>query len=417
MTCVVFPHAAWPDFPYPSLLRRIAEREAVYYVDGAEADLPPWLGALEAERLSAWSEPDTLALVLHPYWIDAAAALRPGRLVVFAPGATFEEEARLWSRRFVHASARADLFASASESRYLNAAFRNRSAWLLREDGLSSDEYERLFFQAVAGEHAAAAIASQSLALRRHYETIREQTGPHETVSFLLSAYGHLSDMPDFAETHLLEAFAHAVSLGRTDCLATHYRFRSALLAAGDELEQAVAAFGISAIDAKDKESYESICVLLEHGRSALAKAWLLRVNDDIAGALEAAAKADGSEEAARLRAELLLDAGKLEEALALMSRRPPRSRSEKRDVLLLEGTIRKLLGDVHGAISRFLEAAELDWDAVAAIADMKADREGLTRLRTSLRERRESGTTEEASREETGDVGTDSESPADAEQ
>lgn len=408
MTCIVFPHVPWNDFPYPGLLRRIAEREPVRYAEGDADDLPSWLRALGPEQLSSRSEPEALALVLHPYWIDTAAALLPRRLVFFAPGSSFEEEERPWLRRFVHASAASDLFASASESRYLNAAFRNRSAWLLREDGFAPGEYEQALFEAVTGCGASAAIAGQTRAMLRHYEAIRGQIGPHETVSFLLSAYEHLSDMPESAEMHLLEAFAHAASLRRPDCLATHYRFRSALLAARGELEEAVSAYGMTALEERDKERYESLCLLLEQGHPELARAWLLRFNDDIAGALKALEGAGDGEAASRLRAELLLDAGRLEDALAETERRPPRSRAERRDRLLLAGTLRKLRGDDHGAISRFLEAAELDWDAVAAIADMKAEREALARLRLFLRGNAKEGT---------GDGGTDPESPAGAEQ
>lgn len=118
--------------------------------------------------------------------------------------------------------------------------------------------------------------------------------------------------MPDAAEAHLLEAFAHAVTLGRTDCLVTHYRFRSALHCVRGELEQAIAAYGITAIEPKDKEHYERLHSLMTEGRCALARAWLLRLGDDIVGAL-AAAEADDSEAASRLRIDLMLELGKLE--------------------------------------------------------------------------------------------------------
>lgn len=77
MTCIVFPHVRWSDFSLPDLLARISEREPVYYIEANEKELPPWLSAHAAEQLRELEGTVALALVFHPYWIDAAMSNQP----------------------------------------------------------------------------------------------------------------------------------------------------------------------------------------------------------------------------------------------------------------------------------------------------------------------------------------------------
>lgn len=382
MACIVFPGEP-PDYrAFPTLLRRLGERHPVHYVaDEPPIGAPEWLIPVSPDEIADTPGRWTLALVFHPYWLGAATALRPDRLVLLLPGDSFEEGEQVWRKRFVQAMAAADLIAVASESRYLELSFKKRATWLLQDDGLGAAESGRLFARAVEGEEPADAVGAQRRALRERYAAMRDKAGPHETISFLLSVYEYLLGMPD-AAAHLREAFGHAVALRRPDCLISHYRFLSAILAAEDRLGEALDAYGATAVGAGDKTHYEAMCLLADQGRFALAKALLLRLNDDVVGALEALeTAADPTPEASRMRAGLLLDAGRLSEALAVGD--GGRSRGED---LLLAGAVRKLEGDRFGAIRLYLEAADRDREAIAAIVELREEDEALQRLRQWLR-------------------------------
>lgn len=382
MACIVFPGEPRNGGAYPPLARRLGERHSIHYVtDEPPADAPEWLIPVSPDEIAGAPGRWSLALVFHPYWLGSATALRPDRLVLALPGDSFEGEEPVWRKRFVQAIAVADLIAVASESRYLELTFKKRSTWLLQDDGLGDAESGRLFARAATGEESEAAVVAQRRSLRDRYAEIRDKAGPHETISFLLSVYEYLLGMPD-AAAHLREAFGHAVALRRPDCLITHYRFLSAILAAEDRLEEALDAYGATAASPQDKTHYEAMCLLAEQGRPALAKALLLRLNDDVVGALEALETApDPSPEASRMRAGLLLDAGRLPEAVAVAN--GGRSRVED---LLLAGAVKKLEGDRFGAVRLYLEAAERERDAIAAIVELKEEDEALLRLRRWLR-------------------------------
>lgn len=391
MTILVFPHAPWRDFSYRELLRPLGEQHSLHYVTDGEKErerLPGWIAPLAHEQCAAMSVRPKLAVVTHPYWIAEAAGLRPERLVVLLPERTLEENTPVWNKCLHAAAGAADLLAVASEAKYLEYAFKKRAVWLLRDFGINTgsdageSSVQHLLSGAMLGLGQAEAIAAQQQALASSYAELRERTGPHETVSFLLSAYEYLLGLPE-AESHLLEAFLQAAQLGRADCLTTHYRFVSAILAARDELPEAVAAYGITALSPGDKRRYETLCELLELGKPLLAKASLLCCNDDFAGAL-AVLDGEFSPEAGRLRFRTLLDRGDREAALDCMP--SAANLADKRDALLLRGAVRKLRGDRDGAIRLFLEAAELDGEAIAAIAEMKAEDKALQRLRQHLK-------------------------------
>ncbi|MDF2720570.1 MAG: hypothetical protein K0Q59_245 [Paenibacillus sp.] len=399
MSCIVFPHDSWGHFPFQELIRSLAAEEPCYYVcdenaRGADSDSGSgtfFPSPCTLEQCLAEHRRPELVIVTHPYWVIAAASLYPERLVVMLPDGTYEEQEPYWSRCVTQAAGCADLFAAASESRYLEYAFKYRSVWLLRESGMTGDAYAAALLQAVRGADPHSCIRMQQQALMLRYAALREQMGAHETVSFLLSVYEYLLGMPG-AEEHAQESFLHAVQQARTDCLTTHYRFVSAILAERDELAEAVDAFGATACSDTDKSRYEELCRLLEQNRRVEVKAQLLRYNDDYAGALAALER--GLAEDVPLRMRLQLERGDREGAAALLPQLQAEGMAARRDSLLLQGAVRQLRGDRIGAIRLLLEAAEIDSEAIQPIAEIKAEDQAVRRLRQymKLRAREESG-------------------------
>ncbi|WP_147423893.1 hypothetical protein [Cohnella endophytica] len=365
-----------------------------------------------AEAVALECRRPALAIVTHPYWIEKAASLHPERLLALIPDNTFEEYSELWKSRLAHCVLIADLFGSESESLYLEQAFKKEAVLLLRDaDHLpsegqresmqgSSAEFEVLLRQAVSklltdNVSPVWATALQQHTLVQHYSEIRKAVGPHETASFLLAVYEYLLKLPD-AASHLLESFLHAQQSGREDCIRTHYRFLSAIHAQNDELREAIDAYGVTALSADDRLRYERICEYAENGRADLAAAWLLRENDDLVGALARLHGAYDSE-ATDLKYRWLVESSRWEEALALSGAAGISGKAEKRghpgirDERLLNGYARKLRGDRHEAIRFFLEAAELDQDAIGLIARIKSEDAAIARLRRNMLETGES--------------------------
>ncbi|MFC5403519.1 tetratricopeptide repeat protein [Cohnella soli] len=445
MACVVFPHTGWSYFPYRKILQSLRAFGPISFVTDDEASAesyPEGVASLSPDRLTSIAEPK-LAIITHPYWLEKAAALHPGRFVFLLPERTFEAQSAWWTRCLLLGVGVADLFGAESEAVYLEQSFKNDAALLLRdpdalpgkvsndaavgEVGRRESDYGGEFRHSAAAESAGKgmqreavgrkterewetllrqalvrlladgippswAVVVQRQSWLRHYADIRETVGAHETVSFLLSVYSYL--LGEFgADEYLREAFLHAAACGREDCLRTHYRFLSAILARNGELDEAVDAFGVTALTEEDKDRYARLCLDLEQGKQLLAKARLLRWNDDLAGAIALLDQADDPE-AVRVRRRALIECGRWEEAHATIIPEDSAgvSLADSRDTLLLEGAVRKLRGDRHGAIRSFLAAAELDRDALEHIAGMKSEAAALDRLREELRREAVSG-------------------------
>lgn len=405
MAIAIFPHVPWSRFPYARALAALRNRRAVYYVteDTRTEGYPDWLAPLNPEEARARLKRPELAVVTHPYWIGDAAALRAERLLVLLPEGIPEEGEARWRDRLRQCAALADLFAAESEALYLEQSLKKEAALLLRDSrelaGIGEDRsnqatdpppdwetfLERAIASLLAGESAPIkAVTEQRQLLAHGYEDLRQRIGPHETVSFLLAVYDYLLMRPE-APSLLLEAFLHAVRLGRADSLQTHYRFLSAILARQGSFPEALDAYGVSALAEEDRLRYEELCRLAEAGLATLAQAQLLRYNDDWNGALALLAE-DASPAAAAIRLRILLDAGRWEEALSILTPERLIQPGDRRDYLVLRGRVGVLRGDRHGGIGDLLAAVEMDRDALAYIQEIRAGDEALSRLRSRLR-------------------------------
>jgi len=409
MIFAVFPHRPWAPIPCFDALRGLLRFGAVYFVaDGAAAKrCPDGIVPIPSDRLGTLERP-AMALIYHPYWIGKAAALRPARTATLIPEGTFEENEPLWRERLRRCVALSDLFGAESETAYLEQALRKEAVLLLRDpdplpgaepaaegNGGRSD-WEVLLRHAIIrlldeGTSPAWASAVQQRLLARRYALLRERTGPHETVSFLLSVYEYLLGLPG-AASHLLEAFQDAAGRGRPDSLLTHYRFLSAIRARSGSLNEGLDAYGITALTEKDKSRYEELLRHCGSGRTTLAKALLLRYNDDWAGALALLRGEPAPEARAALR-ELLTEAGLYEEAFARCGAEPANFSRERVDYLTIRGKARLAAGDRQGGIGDLLEAAEFDREALGFLQDVKKGDDALSRLKRFLEEADGSGT------------------------
>jgi tetratricopeptide (TPR) repeat protein len=388
MTCIVFPHCEWALFPYRQAVSRLGDTLGPLMIAAEEAEDPlvcadPRLFSLEA--CAAWEERPSLVLVTHPYWIEHATALRPDRLMMLLPEDSFESDTAYWNDRLRQAAGIADLFACESESKYLEMAFMKENVLLLFPTPGMRNHPESLLAQAMNGRPAAEIAAEQQEDLAGYYASLRDRTGPHETISFLLAVYEYLLERPS-AAAHLTESFVQAVLHERHGCLISHYRFSSAIKAREDDLLEASAVYGTTALTTRDQAKYESICRWLEEGRPEMAKAELFSCNDDLFSAI-ACLSDEKSEDALRLQVSLLKDSGRLPEAIGFLEQLAV-SRSDAIGLLLLQGDLRKLLGHSREAVQLYLKAAELDPIAMAAIARFKSDRQAVDRLLSAIRNR-----------------------------
>lgn len=399
---VIFPHCSWEQFPYQKLAAVLGTVRPVYYVTGSApepASRPEAPQPVTADDVPAIFDRPALAVVTHPYWVRTVAALRPHRLVVMLPQQTMDEETFLWQKCWAQLSAIADLVCTESEMRYLELSLRTGAALLLTGEDPSASatvtigagqvplrDYEVLFLRCIgdlANEQpggAAQTAAVQWVLREDYYSLLRQQAGPHETVSFLLAVYEYLLGRPA-AKPHLIEAFRQAaVTEGYGSSLTTHYRFLSAVHAQNDELEEAIHVYGITAVTEEERRRYEQLCRWMEQDRPELAKADVFRLNDDCRSALAALAGVFDTE-ARRLRLRICLDAGLMEAALECLTPEERLGPGDAKDHKLLTGTVMSMRGRRHEAIRLFLEVALREEEALAHIVEIEALEEGLERL------------------------------------
>ncbi|WP_127588258.1 tetratricopeptide repeat protein [Paenibacillus koleovorans] len=425
---VVFPHCEWSRYPYKSLLERL---RGLLLQPGAEDSQEPsmfyWMESKVPEQFPAEMRPSTLeelkalprdeviAIVSHPYWVTAAASLRPAFTVAWLPSlAIGEQGAELWTRSTAQLTAIADLVCVEEETVFLQYSLRHSAVQLLKGeerltmeagDGTVTDtampatsqvrsaalpDYEDFVLQAVRSllEEGSAAPLTPAVWWRRlnYYTRLRTTTKAHETVSFLLAVYLYLLK-EQIAEALLLEAFQEVVHLQRGDGLSTHYRFLSAIYAQQDQIAKAVQVYGISVLTEEEQKRYEGLCVWLEQGEPLLAKALLFYYNDDYRSAVTTLREQD-TPASRTLLVQLLLEIGRLEEALEQLSRTAFPSTEDRLNMLLLAGMAHVMRGEPHEAIGVLLEATLIHEPSIARIGEVELYEDALRRLMTELTQR-----------------------------
>ncbi|PQP84380.1 hypothetical protein C0Q44_07340 [Paenibacillus sp. PCH8] len=284
---VLFPRkGGWSAFPYPDIAALLSLEGDIYYVSSLTQteDIPAVINVItlpKAEQLL--SEPRTVAVITHPYWLMAAASLEPELCIVLLPEPAGDEaESPLWESSIAKLVGIADLVGTSSETRYMKLLFQGiRAIWLGGEDPSPAGtvqkedlevpirDYELFFLHALrqilSGTPDSVTLLQCSVRAD-FYRQLRAKAGAHETISFLLAAYEYLLE-DTRAMNSLQEAFAHAVMNGRSDCVTSHYRFLSAIHARAGQLENALRVYGISAGDEQDRHHYEQLCRWLEAGK------------------------------------------------------------------------------------------------------------------------------------------------------
>ncbi|WP_342553278.1 hypothetical protein [Paenibacillus sp. FSL R7-0652] len=390
---VLFPRkGGWPSFPYPDIAALLAaEQGNLYYVSSrtaAEEELPEAIQVISlSEAENRLQEPNTAAVVAHPYWLMAVASLKPEVCIALLPEPAGDEAASpLWESSISRLVGIADLVGTSSETRYMKLLFQGiRSVWLGGEDPspvgyvhqgstrIALRDYELFFLHALRQVLSGIPDSITPLQCRvraDYYRQLRSKAGPHETISFLLSAYEYLLH-DSHAAASLQEAFTHAVFNGRQDCVVSHYRFLSAIHAKSGQVEEALQVFGISAATEQERHHYEQLCRWLEAGENQLVQAELLRINDDYDTALRILDDL-GGETARHWKFRIYQETERVESALALVHAIDILDGASLMQYRQLSGTALALRGERHGAVRLFLETALEDEDALARIMEME---------------------------------------------
>lgn len=374
---VIFPSPHITDPILKRLLALLCESAPVYYVTSRpkeefqEHSEPEELNyVLRSALPQLWNE-NTIAFVAHPYWVHAAASMHPRHIITYEPAHLDESDEGLYKACMQQLTAISSLVCSDSEMKCLDWAFRGYASLLLQEE---SAVYDVLFQEAI---HEL--IRSETTSVHRrqwseraaYYESLREQSGPHETVSFLLSVYMYLLEDKN-ALRYAEEAFLQAVMQGRNNALITHYRFLSAIQAQQGNLTQAVSTYGITAYSDADTNKYHSLLQFMADGQGTTALFHIYRFNDDYRAALSMLDLL--SEQNARhLSFQLYRETGRLEKALGEVAASDLQTDQDRREFRILSGSVEAMRGDRHTAIRLFMEAAESDEDVLVQIIALDA--------------------------------------------
>lgn len=396
---VVFPSPNSDDPILNRLIHILCETAPVYYVtsrqrDVAQVNTENPLKALpediiftsRADLNLIWNN-STIAFVAHPYWVHAAASMRPKHLITYAPGHMAESEDGLLKSCREQLTAISSLVCSVSEMSYLNDAFRGFPALLLQKDRPehqqqanapypieSANSYDTLFQKAVqelAREDAVSVHHRQWADRVQYYQALREHSGPHETISFLLSVYLYLLNDRN-ALRYAEEAFLQAVMKGRANALITHYRFISAIHAQQGRIRLAVDTYGITAYSETDMKKYHSILKLLADGHETLALAELYRVNDDYRAALSMLEQLP-DQTARHFTFQLCRETARLEKALEQVRSSDLMTEVDRHEFRILSGSVEAMRGDRHTAVRLFMEAAASNEDVLIQILALDA--------------------------------------------
>ncbi|PYE50885.1 hypothetical protein HUB98_15380 [Paenibacillus barcinonensis] len=390
---VLFPRkGGWSSFPYPDIVALFAaERGTLAYVSSRSAEQEQLPASIEVIPLSEaekrLQEPRTVAVVTHPYWLMAVAAMRPEVCIALLPEPVGDEAASpLWESSISRLVGTADLVGTSSETRYMKLLFQGtRAIWLggedpspagyINHDGRSIPlrDYELFFLHALRQVLTGIPDSITSLQCRvraDYYRELRAKAGAHETISFLLSAYEYLLE-DNHAADSLKEAFSHAVMHGRQDCIQSHYRFLSAIHARSGQTEQALQVYGISAGNEQERHHYEQLCRWLEAGEEQLVQAELLRINDDYGSAMRILDEL-GGETSRHWKFRIYQETERVEEALALIHASDIQDGASLRQYRQLSGAALALRGERHGAVRLFLEIAVEHEDALAGILELE---------------------------------------------
>ncbi|ADG05908.1 hypothetical protein [Kyrpidia tusciae] len=394
MKVVAFGSETLSRFPYRDLLE-VLPAECRYYVGAGSdsggsgldkyADVEDVVRDISVEDCRRLPADETTAIVTEPLWVSAFGGWRPERMVAVMADLSFSTAAqRRWANLV---AAVADAVFVRSETQYLQWCFQRPTVffwdpyrcrqeavhWASRVIGALEDPEELRGLE-----------KEQWHSRLKEYQGFVGREEIAEKALYFSAAYRYLLEDPA-AREDLLASFERAVASGRADCLVTHYRFLSAILAKQGRLEEAVQAYGVTALDQAAKWEYERLLTWLEDGRQALVRARLFLLNDDLRSAREVLSETDG-EEAGRLRLEIAWRTGYPDQAFREVAPADCKTHSLPQAVEILEGLFHWLQGDRPGAIHHFLRAAAEDPNALGYILEMDEAESLLEQIRRGER-------------------------------
>ncbi|MBD7970035.1 hypothetical protein [Paenibacillus gallinarum] len=381
---VVFPPRE-PDPLLTKLLSMLCEEYDVYYLSEPKlqeedhvkdeallAELPSGVLLLTPSELHTVCAEDTLAIVAHPYWLHVAASQTEAQLIMLQFDEDEEDASSLFNTCTEQLRAISSLFCSRSEMKCLDATFRGTPALFLDEEQESLDL--DLFIHAIheiVEDIPVSAHKIQWTKRKAHYRAMREQNGPHETFSFLLAVYHYLLGEQE-ALHYGEEAFLQAVVSGQHQSLISHYRFLSAIHAKLGNLQTAASIYGITAFGETEAKQYENILSLLTQDQEALARAELLRLNDDYGAAISIIQQLPADNHNRHLLFHMYRETGQLELALSQVQSSDLLAAEDRYLFRLLCGNVEAIRGERHAAIRLFLEAAAEKEEALVHIAALE---------------------------------------------
>lgn len=379
---VVFPPRE-PDLLLTKLLSVLCKEYNTYYLSEHKpqeadhvkeevlvAELPPGVLLLTPSELhTVWAE-DTIGIVAHPYWLHVAASQKEAQLIMLQLEDIEENTSSLLKTCTEQLRAISLLFCSRSEMKCLDATFRGIPALFLDGEQESLD----LFIQAIHEIMEDLPVSTHEIQWTKrkaHYHAMKEEHGSHETFSFLLSVYHYLlgeREALDYGE----EAFLKAIASGQPQALISHYRFLSAIHAKLGNLQTAATIYGITAFGEIEARQYESILSLLAQDQEELARAELLRLNDDYGAALSILLQLPADNRIRHLLFHMYRETGQWELALSQVQSSDLHSAEDRYQFRLLCGKAEALRGERHSAIRLFLEAAAEKEEALVHIAALE---------------------------------------------
>ncbi|WP_454193383.1 hypothetical protein [Paenibacillus sp. Marseille-Q7038] len=380
---VVFP----PRRPVPLLMKMLSvlsEEYTIYYLsepmpqeaelikkDAPSAELPSGILFMTLSELHTVCTEDTIAIVAHPYWLHVAAQTE-AQLIMLQLEEAEEDASSLLSTCTEQLLAISSLVCSCSEMKCLDATFRGVPALFLDEEHEELDL--SLFIQAIheiTEDVPVSAHEIQWTKRKAHYLDRRKQNGPHETFSFLLATYHYLLGEQE-ALHYGEEAFLQAVASGQQQSLIYHYRFLSAIHAKLGNLQTAASIYGITAFGETEARQYENILFLLTQDQEALARAELLRLNDDYGAAISIIQQLPADNHNRHLLFHMYRETGQLELALSQVQSSDLLAAEDRYLFRLLCGNVEAIRGERHAAIRLFLEAAAEKEEALVHIAALE---------------------------------------------
>jgi hypothetical protein len=370
---VIFPGGGWSSLGevYDRLFQQFADQYKLYLVSEVPiAGIPPNLMTITLQQAKELDWSLTAAAVLHPCWVQAALAVKPFKVIALLD-APQPDEPPLWGKCRTWLAGHADLIVTATETYYLELAFRSGLIFLLDN---RDDINELLVKQGVGwmleGFDPAALVRLQQRCLAegwsKRLQADGDGLGEHRLQGlFFHAVYRYLIDDLKAATEETLAAFELAVLEGNEGALALYYRFLSATELKRGWTRQAVQTYSFSAVTAQEKSHVERIDQMLGEGRDGLAAALLFQLNDDYRLALRQLEQLPACAEAVRMTVEIETERGNVSRAAALLEG------LNRREYPLLFGTAAMLAGNRHEAIHAFLEAAEEREEALGNIVEM----------------------------------------------